>query len=178
MTQADVQAHIQLKNILIATDFSPDSESTAPFATELARHSTAKIYALHVRPRAIKSSLPRDSWKDQDKTYEIEVERLRHLLGTSQVIQEEVLVREGDVWANVLDVMVEHDVDLVVIGTTEWLSGCGNTLGDRHCTQNRLARDLPDPDSSRMINIEMMEVSAYANENANYTFSYRDIRRC
>jgi len=119
MTQVDVQAHIQLKNILFATDFSRASESAVPFATELASRSNAKIYALHVRPRAIKPTLPQETWKDQDMSHEMEmeVERIKQLLRTSQGIQAEILVKEGDVWANVLNIIVEHDIDLVVIGT-------------------------------------------------------------
>jgi nucleotide-binding universal stress UspA family protein len=41
---------IQLKNIVLATDFSIAATAAVPFAAELARHFGANLFAVHAKP--------------------------------------------------------------------------------------------------------------------------------
>lgn len=47
MQAVETRKLIQLKNILLGTDFSPVSEAAIRYATELARRYGAKLYVAH-----------------------------------------------------------------------------------------------------------------------------------
>jgi nucleotide-binding universal stress UspA family protein len=118
MKSADIHTHIQLRNILFATDFSHAANATAPYVASLAKGFGAKLYALHVRPPIINPMTPPESWPELEAAAEVVAERQRHqLLGTFAGIQLEVLIKEGDLWSNLRDAVEENKIDLIVIGT-------------------------------------------------------------
>jgi len=114
----DVRTRIQLKNILFATDFSPASAAAAPYAAELAKRYGAKLYALHVRPPAVNSMTPPETWKGLEEAARIEGEQEKKKLFDSFAgIQPEVLIKEGDLWLNIAAAIDGHKIDLIVMGT-------------------------------------------------------------
>jgi nucleotide-binding universal stress UspA family protein len=46
--QMDAKIHMALKDILLATDFSPASDAALPHALTIARHYGSKLYVAHV----------------------------------------------------------------------------------------------------------------------------------
>jgi nucleotide-binding universal stress UspA family protein len=110
--------HIEFKNILFATDFSPPAGVAAKFAEKLAKHYDARLYALHVRPTVVNPMTQPTSWRGLDEAAKIEDEQNRKKLANAFTgIQAEVLIREGDFWSNLETVLEENNVDLIVIGT-------------------------------------------------------------
>jgi nucleotide-binding universal stress UspA family protein len=114
----DTHIRIQLKSILFPTDFSSAGNAALPYALEIARRYGAKLYSLHVvtsdsyvitapetRPILAKRALREANRKAQ--------ELLSHVEG----VETEVLVRSGDIWTAVADVIETYKIDLTVLGT-------------------------------------------------------------
>jgi nucleotide-binding universal stress UspA family protein len=118
MKMAGVSAHIQLKNILFATDFSAASNAAVPYAAELAKRYGAKIHALHVRPPVVNPMTPLRSWQAAEWAAKIEAEQqTRELVKSFAGIQPEILIEEGDLWSNLAKAIQEKKIDLIVMGT-------------------------------------------------------------
>ena len=112
--------HLSFKNILFATDFSPSSAATLPYAETIARHYGSKIYVAHVTPPEAYSLVPpkhRDTALQQAQGYV--TQRMVALLNRSnfQQIPYEVLLDQGEIWPTLSDMVDKHNVDLIVIGT-------------------------------------------------------------
>jgi nucleotide-binding universal stress UspA family protein len=113
----DTQVHVQLKNILFPTDFSSAANSALPYAAEIARRYGAKLYTVHV--------LPSNAYAEFPETWPIFVERamteakqqagelLSHLKG----VEAEGLVRSGDIWTVIEEIVEGCKIDLIVLGT-------------------------------------------------------------
>jgi nucleotide-binding universal stress UspA family protein len=111
---------VQLKSILLATDFSPASEKALRYAVSLARHYSSKIYLVNVVSSLGLTMAGPDAIVEASRTAEREVadakERLRRG-GVLDGIAFEVLVREGDIWHELEKVVRHERIDLIVIGT-------------------------------------------------------------
>ena len=111
-------AYVQFKNILFATDFSRASKAAAPYAAEMAKHYGAKLFALHTRPPVLNPMTPPAGWKSIEEGARVEKEQQkRELLKIFPGHPPEILIREGDLWSNINDVMERDKIDLIVIGT-------------------------------------------------------------
>jgi len=108
---------IQLKNILYPTDFSEPSELALPFATALARRYSATIHALHVltpvvTPEASMSGLAIQAEVESAEQFmrqlESQLAGLDHLATVESALS---------VWEAVENVIQDHSVDLIVMGT-------------------------------------------------------------
>ena len=118
MRALDVRTRIQLSNILFATDFSSASDVAVAYASALAKHYGAKLYALHVRPPVVNPMTPPVSWKSLEEAANREAELDRQKLLNSFVeLQPEILINEGDLWSNIEAIMQETQIDLIVMGT-------------------------------------------------------------
>jgi nucleotide-binding universal stress UspA family protein len=121
MKTLEVKQQIALKNILLATDLDVSANRALPFAVALADRYGAKFYAAHVitmetyalaRPESIDVTLN-----------EIRAHASRAL---NQIIDQlrqhgqscEALLGSGDVIAVLMEFVRNHDVDLVVVGTS------------------------------------------------------------
>src|SRR5208337_1315569 len=111
---------LQLKSVLIATDFSETSEKPLRHALAIARHYEAKLYLAHVvsslgftlvGPDAVIAAADA-AWRDfrQLEAHLVQSEALAGL-------RHEVIVLQGDVWEELEKVVRQEQVDLVVIGT-------------------------------------------------------------
>jgi nucleotide-binding universal stress UspA family protein len=109
---------IDFRNILFATDFSSTTKLALPYAIEMARRSTAKIYVAHVISPDIYPLVPPEEWAKmaqgedafrKKKQHELEAE----LLG----LPHEFLFPAGDVWENLSRIINQKHIDLLVLGT-------------------------------------------------------------
>jgi nucleotide-binding universal stress UspA family protein len=118
MKTIEVSSQVQIKNILFTTDFSPAANAAIPHAIELSKRYGAKIYALHVRPPVINPMTQPATWKELERAAEIEEQRERHeLLESFQGIRPEILIKEGDLWSNLAEIIEQSQIDLIVVGT-------------------------------------------------------------
>jgi nucleotide-binding universal stress UspA family protein len=111
---------VQLKSILLATDFSAASEAALQHAISIARFFNARLYLAHVvsslgvtmaGPEAVANSI---SLAQRDAAL---LERKLIFDGTLRELHHHVIVREGDIWEELERVVRHEHIDLAVIGT-------------------------------------------------------------
>ena len=109
---------IQLKNIVLATDFSIAATAALPFAAELARHFGANLFAIHARPPQNYALATSELWPVGDARLEQETaELLKTLHDRFPAIKSEVVTMEGGVWQVVQTMAELKHADLIVVGT-------------------------------------------------------------
>ncbi len=118
MKAVDALTPISLKNILLATDFSPCSEAALPYALSVARRYGAKLYAAHVLTPDVHPLVPPASWESLaelvERQMESEAQRLDEQL---KGIPHELVFRAGDIWEVLSDTIEKNEIDLLVVGT-------------------------------------------------------------
>lgn len=113
-------ADIRLKSVLVPTDFSATSQKALRHALAIARHYGAKIYLAHVVSSLTISVAGPDATKAAAEAAARDARRLENELlecGALKGLRYEVIVRQGDVWGELDQVIRQEEVDLVVIGT-------------------------------------------------------------
>ena len=112
--------NLQLKSILIATDFSPASEKPLCHALAIARCYGAKFYLAHVGsfiepamagPAAIaaaEEAVCRDA-------AQLENDLVRS--GALSGVQHEIVIRQGEMWPELEAIIRQEKIGLVVVGT-------------------------------------------------------------
>jgi nucleotide-binding universal stress UspA family protein len=118
MAMADTQIRVPFRNILFPTDFSPAANAALPYAAEIACRYAAKLWTLHVLHSDAYPMTPSETWPASVEAVMKEakqqaLELLAHLTG----FEAEVLVRSGDIWATIEEVVGTFQIDLVVLGT-------------------------------------------------------------
>jgi nucleotide-binding universal stress UspA family protein len=111
---------ISLSNILATTDFSNVSKTALPYAAALARQYEAKIIVAHALSPELHMSVPLDPLPaDADPTFlEAQGKLAAFSLGNSLGVRPaEMLLKRGDVWNVVSDIIQNNKIDLVVMGT-------------------------------------------------------------
>jgi len=102
---------LKLDNILVATDFSPASEIATRFGIEIARRHGSKLLMVHVAGSQSEKPLM-DAWRAGQS------EIMDHFIaGRLTGIEHELLVKPGDVWGVLSELIAERTIDLVVVGT-------------------------------------------------------------
>ncbi len=110
---------VSLRNILVATDFSGASHQALRHAVFLASRTHSKVYLFHAVPPEDVIDNP-GAWDEASNLSYDEAERLKKYLfleSDHDQVQNELILREGDVWEAMLPVIKEASIDLVVIGT-------------------------------------------------------------
>jgi nucleotide-binding universal stress UspA family protein len=113
---------MQIKQILVPTDFSENAEHALSYAIELAKQCSAKLHLLHT------PVIP--TYLLMDLSYSPGPEAVTRILNDAQDqldaqaklidqagIEHFTVIREGTVHEVIRDYAREHDVDLVVVGT-------------------------------------------------------------
>ena len=113
---------MQIKQILVPTDFSENAQQAVSYAVDLAKRCSAKIHLLHT------PVIP--TYLLMDLSYSPGPEAVTRILNDAQDALDEqtkalaaagvehfTAIREGTVHEVIRDYAVEHDVDLVVVGT-------------------------------------------------------------
>jgi len=120
MKPLDAKSRIVVKNILLATDFSPTSEAALPHALTIAGHYGSKLYVAHVIcPELTDLLAPELSPTILKQAQEFAQQRMERLLSTGrqQGVPCQPLIGEGAIWDVLLDMIHQNSIDLVVVGT-------------------------------------------------------------
>jgi nucleotide-binding universal stress UspA family protein len=140
-----VAAPVTLKNILVATDFSPLWDIALPFVSALAGRYQANLTLLNVIPAVIYPEIPLDPYPPgEEKQREAMMEKLGSIADGIPVpdSNKSRVVRIGDTVQAVLDVVADRHIDLVVV-TTHGRSGFSRlVLGS---TAEQILRRVPCP---------------------------------
>lgn len=120
MAAVPLVARISLKNILFPTDFSDASEAALPFVQTLARMYGATVHVAHVivpaqHPQVISARLPEQA----DTVWETARHQLDWFIDGSAFgdVPCRSLLGSGDLDVVIPDLIREHELDLVVVGT-------------------------------------------------------------
>jgi nucleotide-binding universal stress UspA family protein len=106
---------ITLSKILFATDFSSYSNAALTYALAVARHYGAKLYAAHVLPYTVPAP---DAWPGYpDQEQDLRQDAAARLEDQVRGVPHEVLTGVGDVWSVLSQLVGEHQIDLLVVGS-------------------------------------------------------------
>ncbi len=112
---------IAVKEILMATDYSPASEAALPFAIELARHFNAGLHVVHVLlPGEWEPTADDTSKAFEYKPVEQAEKHMASFLSAKNLggVRCEYLVRRGpSVWEELCRIIQDKAIDMVVLGT-------------------------------------------------------------
>ncbi len=120
MTLVDSKSLVRLRTILCATDFSSISEVAMLYAAAIARRYDSQIHVAHViRPDAYQLVPSEAFGAALAQTRRYAEQQMSELLisGRLRGIPHQVLLGEGELWNVLSNMLAEHDVDLVVVGT-------------------------------------------------------------
>jgi nucleotide-binding universal stress UspA family protein len=136
---------IDLNRVLIAHDFSPDSETALSYGLSLAQEYQAEVHLLHVLADA-GSDEPELAWSSSSNggAYRFTAEKLQ------RAVPKEVhlwcrfvnIVRCGKAYEEIRTYAKEHEIDLICMG----ISGAGWTIGKLLGSNvDRVLREAPCP---------------------------------
>lgn len=109
---------LSFKNILYATDFSSAAEAALPFVSEIARLYDSHILGVHVRTPDSYSLIPPAAFPYSAESADEQLKNLSSALDEQlQGVKHEILIGDGEVWEFLSQVLHNHDIDLIVIGT-------------------------------------------------------------
>ncbi len=118
MPPLDLSIPLQMKKILLATDFSPASQSALLYALAMAQRRKAKVYVAHVVNTSKvfgSESVQRavnDAWRDAQAEM-----TTQFIAGRLEGLENEIVIRQGDIWEELSKLITELGIDLVVTGT-------------------------------------------------------------
>ncbi|HVA71666.1 MAG TPA: universal stress protein [Candidatus Limnocylindrales bacterium] len=119
-SRIDADHQVSLSNILVATDFSPSSETALGYALAIARRYESHVYVAHViLPSAYQFGAPEAIEPTYDLVRRHAEEEMATLLvsGRLRSVVHEVLLEEGLLWPTLASMIQDHSIQLVVIGT-------------------------------------------------------------
>lgn len=111
---------ITLNNVLLSTDFSTASDAALPYAVEIAKQFEAKLYVVHIVFPELYEALPEGAGQSAMVQAKQHAEqKMQHLLSSSPLtgVHHEGMVRVGEIWDQLAEVIQECNVDLVATGT-------------------------------------------------------------
>ena len=118
--KVDSSKRVLLTKILVTTDFSEVSDRALDYAIALARRYDARIYLAHViTPDPFQFAEPQLAQATYEKVRQAAEEGITDILisGKLRGVPHEVLMEEGNVWPTLEKLIMEHEIDLVVVGT-------------------------------------------------------------
>ncbi len=114
-------ADLQLKSVLVATDFSEASEKPLRHALAIARHYGAKFYLANVISSVGFDMAGLDACAAAEDLAHTDADALeRDLVSTGMLdgLKHQIIIRRGrEIWKDLQDIIREEHIDLVVIGT-------------------------------------------------------------
>jgi nucleotide-binding universal stress UspA family protein len=105
---------VALRNILVATDFSPCAQSALLHGLNLALHYGSKLYTVNVLPHTpfVESAQP-----DPEAVRRAMEKNMRDFAKNFQQIQHTELIEDGEVASVLARLVQDHHIDLIVLGT-------------------------------------------------------------
>jgi nucleotide-binding universal stress UspA family protein len=119
-TKPDLTERVSISKIMVTTDFSQVSDRALDYAIALARRYDARIYLAHViTPDPFQFAEPQLAQATYEKVRQAAEEGITDILisGKLRGVAHEVLLEEGNVWPSLEKLIVQHEIDLVVVGT-------------------------------------------------------------
>jgi nucleotide-binding universal stress UspA family protein len=120
MNREGSTTHVAMRNILLATDFSQASEAALAHAARIARRYDAKMFVAHViRPDVYQLVPPEAASVTLEQTRRYAEQQMAGLLisGRLRDIPHQVVVGTGELWPVLSELLGQHDIDLIVVGT-------------------------------------------------------------
>lgn len=119
MQKVATETRVSLQNILYSTDFSNQSHAALPYALSIARKYGSKVFAANIIPMMpFPPSSPPEAWEQiSAQATQAAEEAMRGLEPQMTGVRHELIVRRGDIWAELSSIIEQNDIDLVVIGT-------------------------------------------------------------
>jgi len=120
---------VSLDNVLYTTDFHQRSRAALPYALSIARKYGSKVYVAHVIALSpFPNAAPTGAWRAIEaqairESKEAAIELSPFFGG----ITNEVLIRKGDIWKEISEIVEEKRIDLIVTGT-HGRSGVGKMI--------------------------------------------------
>jgi len=143
--RAKTNGKLELKKLLVATDFSSHSELALQYGLSLAQEYQSELHLVHVitGPRSTAAEI---TWTSQDTEgpYHAAARRLHESVPGEVHLWSNVThaVREGNAYREIVSYAVEQDIDLICIGA----HGQEFTLGRLFGTNtDRVLRQAPCP---------------------------------
>ena len=142
---ARTNGKLELKKLLVATDFSSHSELALQYGLSLAQEYQSELHLVHVITGA-SSTEAEISWTSPDTNgpYHAAARRLHDSVPAEVHLWSDAThaVREGRAYREIVSYAVEQDIDLICIGA----HGQGFTLGTLFGTNtDRVLRQAPCP---------------------------------
>ena len=141
----DAFDNLRLRKLLVATDFSSNSELALQYGLSLAQEYQAELHLVHVISGA-KSTEAEIAWTSEENegAYHAAARRLHESVPTEVHLWSDVThaVREGRAYREIVAYAVEQDIDLICMGA----HGHGFKLGTLFGTNtDRVLRQAPCP---------------------------------
>jgi len=111
---------IALRNILFATDFSAASLPALPYAINIARRFGSKLFIAHIVPPADYPSGPKSLEEAATIACREAEPKMSALLKAAACrdLSVQALIGNGDIWVGLSEVIHQHAIDLLAMGTT------------------------------------------------------------
>ena len=109
---------LSLKNILLATDFSPGSETAVKYAQAIARRHGARVHTIHVNSPDSYNLLDPEAFAITFNGPEANSNNLADVLhGLLTGLPSQTPMRQGAVWEVISDVVKRNEIDLLVLAS-------------------------------------------------------------
>ena len=120
MGTISLTSRILLQNVVLATDFSESSTAAVSYAASIARNYHGKLFVVHVIPPEMYPSALPESRPSGELSIQQWVETQMQALLTSEALRNvshEGIVKQGEVWDSLQEVVYRYNVDAIVTGT-------------------------------------------------------------
>lgn len=109
---------LSLKNILLATDFSPGSETAVKYAQAIARRHASRVHTIHVNSPDSYNLLDPDAFAITFNGPEANSKNIADVLhGLLAGLPSLTPLRQGAVWEVISDVVQRNEIDLLVLAS-------------------------------------------------------------
>lgn len=108
------------KNVLLATDFSPASDRALEYAASLARRFGSQIYLTHVITlHGLPMMAPETAARSLKQLRLAAEQKMSEVLqsGPLSTVPSQMVIREGNLWPVIEELIKVYEIDLLVIGT-------------------------------------------------------------
>ncbi|HEX3093554.1 MAG TPA: universal stress protein [Candidatus Angelobacter sp.] len=109
---------LSLKNILLATDFSPVSGMAVKYAQAIARRHASRVHTIHVTTPDSYHLLDPDAFAITFNRSTTQAENIPAVLhGLLEGLPSETPLRQGTIWKVISDVVERNEIDLLILAS-------------------------------------------------------------
>lgn len=109
---------LSLKNILLATDFSPGSAMAVKYAQAIARRHASRVHTIHVTAPDSYHLLDPDAFAITFNGATTQAENIPEVLhGLLEGLPSETPLQQGTIWKVISDVVERNEIDLLILAS-------------------------------------------------------------